>query len=68
VNTYAVYAVIVEDTEEDDQLVLTSGPSEEGERIVGDLSLEEAESLVSDLGKRGRAPDVTADSCSLVGE
>jgi hypothetical protein len=50
VTNYAVYVVIVEDTQENDHLVLTSGPVESGERITGDLAIEDAESLVADLG------------------
>lgn len=45
---YAVYLIIVEDTEESDMAVM-SGPMETGERVAGDLSMDEATDILGDV-------------------
>lgn len=47
---YAIYVVIVEDTEADDMAVMSRTPGAEAiERLAGNLNMEEATDIVADM-------------------
>lgn len=46
---YAVYIVIVEDTESDDRAMFDRTPGEVIDRVAGDLDMDDAQTLVDDV-------------------